>query len=55
MLAKCGDYFIEPTNKIDNTDENTITAIGVFFYPDIVKGLFNIDFSLQQLKSDLTC
>lgn len=52
MLAKCGDYFIEPANKINNTDENTITAIGAFFYPDIVKALFNIDFSLEQIKSD---
>ncbi len=52
MLAKCGDYFIEPASVPENNSDNTITAIGAFFYPDIIKGLFGQDFSLQQLKSD---
>lgn len=52
MLAKCGDYYIEPINAKEKHEENTLTAIGVYFYPDMIKGLFNVDFSLQQLKSD---
>ncbi|MBX2901654.1 MAG: helix-turn-helix transcriptional regulator [Cyclobacteriaceae bacterium] len=51
MLAKCGDYFIEPLSTSENEKTNTITAIGAFFYPDVVKGLFGQDLSLHQLNS----
>ncbi|GAC1310247.1 MAG: AraC family transcriptional regulator [Mucilaginibacter sp.] len=50
MLAKCGNYFIEQVSKNENKEEETISAIGAFFYPDIVKGFFEKDLSIQNFQ-----
>ncbi|NOY46791.1 MAG: helix-turn-helix transcriptional regulator [Chlorobi bacterium] len=52
MLAKCGDYFIEPVSDKENIKEKTFSAIGAFFYPDIVKGLFETDLSIQLFQNN---
>lgn len=52
MLAKCGDYYIEPLDTRSDAATNTVIAIGAFFYPEMVKDLFGTDLSLQQLKTN---
>lgn len=51
MLAKCGNYFIEPVS-VKKKKEDTFSAIGAFFYPDIVKGFFETDLSLQNFQNN---
>ena len=53
MLAKCGDYFIEPEYEIDKSDENTITAIyedhyGTIWVGTRFNGLNKISFEDKQ-------
>jgi len=50
LLAKCGNYFIEQIPG--NVQEDEISLIGVFFYPDVVKGLFGTDLSIEHFKND---
>lgn len=52
MLAKCGNYFIEPVSINKNKREETFSAIGAFFYPEIVKGFFETDLSLQNFQNN---
>lgn len=52
MLAKCGNYFIEQVSIKENTKEKQFVAIGAFFYPDIVKGFFETDLSIQQFQNN---
>jgi AraC-like DNA-binding protein len=50
MLAKCGNYFIEQVSINENKKEETISAIGAFFYPDMVRGFFEKDLSIQNFR-----
>lgn len=52
MLAKCGNYFIEQVSENENIKEKTLTAIGAFFYPDIVKRFFKTDLSIQHFQEN---
>lgn len=51
MLAKCGNYFIEQVSVNEITRGKTFSAIGAFFYPDIVKGFFEADLSIQHFQN----
>ncbi|MBN8718441.1 MAG: helix-turn-helix transcriptional regulator [Sediminibacterium magnilacihabitans] len=51
MLAKCGNYFIEQASVNEITRGKTFSAIGAFFYPDIVKGFFEADLSIQHFQN----
>ncbi|PWJ43259.1 helix-turn-helix domain-containing protein [Sediminitomix flava] len=44
MLAKCLNYFFEPSNNKQVCDEG-IESVGVFLYPSLVKDLFEFDLS----------
>lgn len=44
MLAKCLNYFFEPTGNKKACEEG-IESIGVFLYPSLVKDLFEFDLS----------
>ncbi|MDX2173861.1 MAG: AraC family transcriptional regulator [Bacteroidota bacterium] len=50
MLAKCGNYFIENTPENQNKADNTISVIGAFFYPEMVKGFFEKDLSIKHFQ-----
>lgn len=52
MLAKCGNYFIEPISICENKKEGSFSAIGAFFYPDMVKSFFETDLSLQNFNNN---
>ena len=51
MLAKCGNYFIEQVVVPQYTQSDTLEAIGVYFYPNIVKSFFETDLSLKHFQS----
>jgi len=51
MLAKCGDYFFEQT-KQDHIKQIDTKAIGAYFYPEIVKELFDYNLSLSDFKTN---
>lgn len=51
MLAKCGNYFIENTRENQNKVDNTISVIGAFFYPEMVKGFFEKDLSIKHFQN----
>lgn len=60
MLAKCLNYFFEPSDNPDVCDEG-IESVGVFLYPSLVKDLFEfdlststytVDFNLKQIQVD---
>lgn len=51
MLAKCGNYFIEQVSVNEIIRGKTFSAIGAFFYPDIVKGFFEADLSIQHFQN----
>lgn len=44
MLAKCLNYFFEPTDNEEACNEG-IESIGIFMYPSLVKDLFEFDVS----------
>ncbi|MDP2385708.1 MAG: AraC family transcriptional regulator [Bacteroidota bacterium] len=50
MLAKCGNYFIENTPENQNKADNTISVIGAFFYPEMVKSFFEKDLSIKHFQ-----
>ncbi len=50
MLAKCGNYFIEEIAVEEN--ENNLTAIGAFFYPEMVKSFFEADLSIKDFNNN---
>lgn len=50
MLAKCGNYFIEEIGVEES--ENNLTAIGAFFYPEMVKSFFETDLSIKDFKNN---
>ncbi|WP_272148794.1 helix-turn-helix domain-containing protein [Tenacibaculum aiptasiae] len=60
MLAKCLNYFFEPSKEPHNCDEG-IESIGIFLYPSLVKDLFEfdisnsnytVDFNVKQIQVD---
>jgi len=52
MLAKCGDYFVEQVSVNEHKKEATFSAIGAFFYPDIVKDFFETDLSIHDFQNN---
>lgn len=54
MLAKCGNYFIEGTSHNEKTPPQTITVVGAFFYPEIVKKFFDSDLSIEAFIKPIT-
>lgn len=48
LLAKCGNYYIENPNQ--NKEEEDISFIGAYFYPDLVKHFFQSDIDVEQIK-----
>lgn len=49
MLAKCLNYFFEPTDS-SYASEDGIESIGIFLYPSLVKDLFEFDLSTSNHK-----
>lgn len=54
MLAKCGNYFIEGNSHNETTPSETVTVVGAFFYPEIVKKFFENDLSLEAFIKPIT-
>lgn len=54
MLAKCGNYFIETDIQKGKTTTETVTVVGAFFYPEIVKKFFENDLSLEAFNKPIT-
>ncbi len=52
MLAKCGNYFIENVAINSKIEHQTISAVGAFFYPTMVKSFFKSDLSIEQFQSN---
>ncbi len=50
MLAKCGNYFIEEIAVEES--ENNFTAIGAYFYPEMVKSFFETDLSIKAFNNN---
>lgn len=44
MLAKCMNYFFEPTNN-QKVCNNEIESVGIFLYPGLIKDLFEFELS----------
>lgn len=51
MLAKCMNYFFEPTNNRKRCEEG-IESVGIFLYPSLVKDLFELDLSASNHTVD---
>ena len=51
MLAKCLNYFFEPTEDEAKCDDG-IESIGIFLYPSLVKDLFEFDLSTSSYTTD---
>lgn len=60
MLAKCMNYFFEPTENQDACN-NAVDSVGIFLYPSLVEDLFDFDlsesdytfdFNLKQIEVD---
>lgn len=52
MLSKCGNYFIEQVSVNTNPKSDTLSAIGAYFYPAIVKSFFQTDLSIQNFQNN---
>lgn len=52
VLAKCGNYFIEPTIK--QTTSTPIIVFGAYFYPEMVKEFFETDIKLVAFKQNFS-
>jgi AraC family transcriptional regulator, exoenzyme S synthesis regulatory protein ExsA len=50
MLAKCGNYFIENISLNKQLEQEFISVVGAFFYPEMVKDFFQSDLSIQEFK-----
>ena len=44
MLAKCLNYFFEPTGNVEACSEG-IESVGIFLYPSLIKDLFEFEVS----------
>lgn len=54
MLAKCGNYLMENMSMNSQIQEQTVTVIGAFFYPELVKTFFSNDLSLHTFQRPIT-
>lgn len=54
MLAKCGNYLIENNAHEQKVPTETVTVVGAFFYPDIVKKFFETDLSPEAFTNPVT-
>lgn len=54
MLAKCGNYLIENNANEQKVPTETVTVVGAFFYPDIVKKFFEADLSPKAFTNPIT-
>lgn len=54
MLAQCGNYLIENMSVKKAAPVETVSVTGAFFYPDMVKGYFGSDLSLQHFHKPVT-
>jgi AraC-like DNA-binding protein len=61
MLAKCLNYFFEPTGNQENCKDG-IESVGIFLYPEMLEDLFSFDlsssshrnsFNVKQVQVDL--
>ena len=52
MLAKCNNYYIEKTVADLQVEEKNTKVLGAYFYPEIIKNLFNTDLSLSDFQSN---
>lgn len=50
MLAQCGNYLIENMSVNEAVPTETVTVVGTFFYPEMVKGYFENDLSLHHFQ-----
>ncbi len=50
MVAKCGNYFIEPSPQQDLDKE--ISVFGAYFYPEMVKEFFQTDLKLVDFQNN---
>ncbi|MGB0918297.1 MAG: helix-turn-helix domain-containing protein, partial [Flavobacteriales bacterium] len=50
MLAKCGNYFIEPSSNNAIQKTKAVTVIGAYFHPEIVKQFFQSDLSIEPFQ-----
>lgn len=48
LLAKCGNYYIE-NPRFKQCDE-TFTFIGAYFYPELIKGFFQSDITINTFQ-----
>lgn len=51
MLSKCGNYFIEQVSIAPRQEHQVISALGAFFYPQMIKEFFNADLRIETFKS----
>lgn len=54
MLAQCGNYLIESMSVKENVPVETVSVVGAFFYPDMVKSYFESDLSLRHFQNPIT-
>ncbi|MFI5137820.1 MAG: helix-turn-helix domain-containing protein [Sphingobacteriales bacterium] len=52
MLSKCGNYFIEEIPVDPNSHQASVSAITAYFYPSIIKKIFQTDLSLQGFQNN---
>jgi AraC family transcriptional regulator, exoenzyme S synthesis regulatory protein ExsA len=52
MLSKCGNYFMENVMINQKSEHRVISAIGAFFYPEMVKGFFRTDLTIQPFQNN---
>ncbi len=52
MLSKCGNYFFEQVSINQDSKQETIAAIGAYFYPGIIKKIFQTDLSIQNFQNN---
>lgn len=52
ILAKCGQYFLEQKAQHQNSKDGSFSVVVAYFYPELVKGFFQTDFSIQQFQKD---
>lgn len=50
LVAKCGNYFVEPIQ--DQSTPDTVTIVGAYFYPEIVKKFFQGDLRLVEFRQN---
>lgn len=54
MLAQCGNYLIENMSLNKEISSETVSVVGAFFYPEMVKEYFDNDLSLKHFQKPIT-